>query len=102
VLNNIPQSKNTPTTTTRRPAGALINMTEQVYATNTWLWNENVLQYSSILSVEPQTNNLEFEALVHFSGNGDNRAEHVKCLVLINNERVVIVRASDIFFMVSF
>jgi hypothetical protein len=75
-------------------------MTGQVFNTNTWLWNENVLQYSSILSVEPQTGNFQFEALVHFATKGKIQEENIKCIVLVNNKRVLNIRASEVFFMV--
>jgi hypothetical protein len=79
----------------------LVNSEKQIFKTNTWLWNEDIFQYSTILSIDPQSNRLETESLVFFGNkNPDNRNENTKCLILLNNERMIIVKASEIFFMV--
>ena len=43
-----------------------LNMASHVFNSNTWIANENVLQYSAILSSNDENNNLEIEVIAFF------------------------------------
>jgi hypothetical protein len=79
----------------------LVDREKQIFKTNTWLWNENIFQYSTILSVDPHSTDLEMESLVFFrNSNTYKRNENTKCMVLMDNERLIDVTAAEILFMV--
>jgi hypothetical protein len=79
---------------------ANLSKQQMVFEWNTWLWNENTVQQSSISSVEPSTGRLEFESIVFFTDKNEaNRTHFTKCLVLINNKRLLVLQVNELFAM---
>jgi hypothetical protein len=80
----------------------LISTAEQLFNTNTWIWNGFVLQQSSIMSIEPTSGDLEFEAIVFYSSkNTDKIEEHFKCLIFIKNKSVFNIPIEDYYDLVK-
>jgi hypothetical protein len=73
-------------------------------STNSWVFNQDIVQYSSTATLMPSNGYLNIETLLFFT---DKKSVHhlsqtAKCVVVLNQNRVIVVERSEAILMDSY
>jgi hypothetical protein len=80
---------------------SIMNYSVVAFSKNSWCFNQELIQYSSVVSFDPKTELLLVETLVYFvyQKSKQHLEKSAKCLIVIDQETVVMLKQIEVVLM---